>query len=253
MLISWRFECSTSWTPNRCTLMNFAHRVCVICCVSNYAVAGIIPQHGRQNCITSSLGSISTIPSRAVISYVKILEWVELYSTHGVPCLVQSIGIFQGIWQLSNKNPGALWRCTADIFSNIANGEMQRPGIPIAWRSGLVSLVGCTIDCQNCQYGRMLILRIQPLFIGVHLTVDLVTDRVCKAHQFKIVVCLKCEMCLKKLNSLENIPVVWCSKYRQMICNPPIIAVLKSNLREKLSQSICRLKWFDFEVDQSMP
>ena len=87
----------------------------------------------------------------------------------------------------------------------------------------------------------------------MHLTVYSVAFRVCEAHWFKIEVRLKWEMCQKELNTLEKIPVLKWSEDWQMVFNPTIIAEQKIDFREELSQIICRLKGFDYEVVQSMP
>jgi len=78
----------------------------------------------------------------------------------------------------------------------------------VAQKIGQGSLVGFTYDCHNCRCGRKLILCIPPPITRVHLAVDSTTLRVSQAHRFQIGVRLKWETCQKKLDSLENIPVV---------------------------------------------
>jgi len=120
----------------------------------------------------------------------------------------------QCFWHLSEDMGSArqesrralVWR-TADIFSNITNREIQRPGMLIARKIAQVSLVGCTDDWHNRRSGRELILCISPPIARVHLAVDSTTLRVSEAHRFKIEVHLKWEMCQQELYTFENIPV----------------------------------------------
>jgi len=97
-----------------------------------------------------------------------------------MPC--QYFGTFRRTGDQPNKNPGALFRCTADIFSNITNREIQRPGMLVARKIGQVGLVGCTNDWDNRRSSRKLILRIPPPVTGVHLAVYLATLPVCEAQ-----------------------------------------------------------------------
>ena len=124
-----------------------------------------------------------------------------------MPCFVNVLGTLWGTWDQPDKNPGALFWCAVDNFSNIANCEIQRPGMLIARKIGQVSLVGSTNDGHNCCSARKLILCIPPPIARVHLAVDSTTLSVSEAHRFKIEVRLKWEMCQKKLHTFENIPV----------------------------------------------
>ena len=176
--------------------------------MSNHDLFRIIPDPGSQKRITLSLESICTIPFQAGASDVKMPQLRQHCSNRGMPCLVNVFGTFRGTWDQPDKNPGALFWRTADIFSNIANREIQRPGMLIARKIGQVSLVGCTNDGHNRCSGRKLILCIPPPIARVHLAVDSTTLRVSEAHRFKIEVRLKWEMCQKELDTFENIPVV---------------------------------------------
>jgi len=208
MLISWGFEYSTSWTPHWCTFRNCTHRPRAIWDVNKHNVFWIIPDPGRQKKITSSLESISKIPFQVGTRYGNILECGQDFSNRGNPCLVFITGTFQGTWNHPNENPDALLRCTVDIILHITNGKMQRPGILIAWRIGHLSLIGCPNECHNRWSGRTLILHIPPPFTGVHLSVYLATSWVCEEHWYRIDVRLKRDMCWKKLNLFETVPVV---------------------------------------------
>jgi len=125
-----------------------------------------------------------------------------------MPSLVNVFGTFRGTWDQPDNDPAALLRCTADIFSNITNCEMQRPGMLIARKIGQVSLVGCTNEGHNRCCSRKLIWCIPPPIARVHLAVDSATLRVSEAHRSKIEVRLKWEMCQKELDTFENIPVL---------------------------------------------
>jgi hypothetical protein len=124
-----------------------------------------------------------------------------------MPCLVNVLGKFQGTWDQPDKNPGALFRCKADILLNISNCEIQRPGMLMARKIDQVSLVGSTNDGHNCCSARKLISGIPPPIARVQLAVDSTTLRVSQAHRFKIEVRLKWEMCQQELDTFENIPV----------------------------------------------
>jgi hypothetical protein len=95
----------------------------------------------------------------------------------------------------------------ADIFSHIANCEIQQPCMLIARKISQVSLVGCTNDWHNRRSGRTLNLCMPPPIAGVHLAVESTTLRVSKVHWFKTEVRLKWEMCQKELDTFEKIPV----------------------------------------------
>jgi len=128
-------------------------------------------------------------------------------SNRGMPCLINVFGTFRGTWDQPDTNPGALLCRTADIILNFTNCEIQWPGMLIARKIGQVSLVRCTNDWHNRRSGRKLILCIPLPIARVHLAVDLTTLTVSEAHQFKIVVHLKWEMCPKELDIFENITV----------------------------------------------
>jgi len=125
-----------------------------------------------------------------------------------MPCFVNVFGTIRGTGDQPDKNLGALFRCPANIFLNIANGEIQRPGMLIAQKNGQLSLVGCTYDWHNCRSGRKLILCIPPPIAHVHLAVDSTPVKVSEGHRFEIEVRLKWEMYQKELDTFENIPVV---------------------------------------------
>jgi len=185
--------------------------------------------------ITFSLESIISIQFEARASDVKIPEWGQHCSNRGMPCLVSINGTFRRTGYQPNKNPGTLFRCTADIFSNITDCEIQRPGILVARKIDQVGHVGCTNDWHNRRSSRKLILHSPPPIACDRLAVYYVTFRVCKAHRFKIEVRLKWEMCQKELYTFENIPVVECSEDVRMIFNPTIIAKPEIESREELS------------------
>ena len=124
-----------------------------------------------------------------------------------MPCVVNVFGTFWGMWDQPDENPGALFWCTADIFSNITDREIQRPGMLIARKIGQVSRVGCTYDWHDHRSSRTLIWCIPPAIARVHLAVDSTTVRVREAHRFKIEVCLKWEICQTELDTFANISV----------------------------------------------
>ena len=168
----------------------------------------MIPDPGRQKRITWSLGSINTILFRAGTSNDKIPQWGHHSFNRGMPWLISIFGTFQGTWDQPNENTGALLRCLPDMSSNIDNCEIQWPGRWNGRRIGQVSYVGCTNDWHKRHPGRKPSLRIPPPITHFRLAVYLATVRVCKAHRFKIVVCLKWEMGPHDLYTLENIPIV---------------------------------------------
>jgi len=167
----------------------------------------IIHHPGSQRKVTLSLESICTIPFQAGVSVVKMPQLRQHSFNRGMPCLVNVFGTFRGTWDQPDKNPGTLFQCMADIFSNITNCEIQRPGMLISRKIGQVSLVGCTNDWHHRRSGRMLILCIPPPISRVHLAVDSMTLRVSEAHWFRIEVRLIWEMCQKELDTFENIPL----------------------------------------------
>jgi hypothetical protein len=67
------------------------------------------------------------------------------------------------------KNPGALFKCLADNFSNITNCEIQWPGMLFVRKIVKVGLLGCTDDLHNCRSSRKLILCITPPIACVNL------------------------------------------------------------------------------------
>ena len=205
MLISWVIKLSKNWIPHRCTFRNFTHWARAIWDLSNHDLFRIIPDPGSQKWITLSLESITTVPFQARASDVKISQWGQHCSNCGMLCLISIFGIFRRTGDQSNKNAGALFRCTADIFSNITDCDIQQPAMLVAGKIGQVGLVGCTNDWHNGYSSRKLI---PPPIACVHFTVYSATFWVCKAHRFKIEVCLKWEICPKELYTFENIPVV---------------------------------------------
>jgi len=208
MLISWDIKWSKSWMPHRRSIRNFRHWAWAIWDLSNHDLFWIIPDPGSQKRITLSLEFISTVPFRTRASNVWIPRCGQHCSNRGRLCLVSIFGIFPINEDQPNKNPGAWFRCTADIFSNSTNREIQWPGMLVAREICTVGLVGCTNDWHNCRSSRKLILRITPPILCIHLAVYLVTYRVCKAYGFKIEVHLKWEMCTNNLHPFESIPVV---------------------------------------------
>jgi hypothetical protein len=251
MLISRFIECSTSLMPHRRTFMNFTDRALAIWDLSINDMLWIIRDPGSQKMITLCLECIYTIPFQAGSSDVKIPKWGQHCSNRGMTCLISISGTFQEKWNQPKETPCRLCRGPPDIFSNITNREIQRPDILITWSIGQVSLVGCKNDWCNRPSCRKLILCIPPSGTGVYLAVYSATFRIFVGHQFKIEMCLKWVMCQKELNTFENISVIYCSEDMRMIFNPTNIAEPKIDFREELSQSICRLKWFDIEVVQS--
>jgi hypothetical protein len=156
-----------------------------------------------------------------------------------MPGFVNVLDTLRGTWAQPDKNPGALFRCTADIVLNITNCEIQRPGMLIVRTICQVSLVGCTYDCHNRHSGKKLYLCISPTFTSVHLAVHSTTLGVSEAYRFKIEVRLKWEMCQKELDTVEYIPVVYCSEDESVIFNPTIIARPKIEFREEHLKGIC--------------
>ena len=154
-----------------------------------------ISNPGRQQRVTLSLESISTIPFQARASNVEMPKLRQHSSNHGMPGFVNVFGTFQGTWDQADKNPDVLLRCKADIFSNITYREIQWPGMLMAPKISQVSLVRCPNDWHHSHSGLTLIWGGPPPIARVRLNVDLTTLRVCKAHQFEIEVCLKMKMC----------------------------------------------------------
>ena len=194
--------------PHRCTFGNFTHRACAIGDLSNHDLSWIIPDPGSQQRVTLLLKSICTIPVQARASNVKMPELRQHSFNHGIPGFVIVLDTFWGSLDQPENNPGGLFRCEADIFSNITNCEIQRPGMLITRKIGQLRLVGCTYDWHNCRSCMKLIACIAPPIASVHLIVDSTTLRVRKTHWFKIEVRLKWEMGQTELYTFENIPVV---------------------------------------------
>jgi hypothetical protein len=193
--------------PHQHTVRNFIHLALAIRDLSNRDLFQIIPNPGSQMRVSLLLESICTIPFQAGASDVKIPQ-LRLHSSNcGMPCLINIFGTFPGTWDHPDKNPGAHFCCTATIFSNIADRDIQRPGMLNVQKIGRVSLVKCTYDCHDCRSGWKWILCIPPAITYGHLAVDSTTLRVSKAYQFKIEVCLRWEMCQKEFDTFENIPV----------------------------------------------
>ena len=191
ILIWWVIKWSKCWMPHRRTFGNFTHQAWAICDLSNHDLFRIIPDPGSQKRITLSLQSISTIPFEARASDVKIPGCGQHCSNRGMPCLVCIFGTFQCTGDQPNKNPGALFRCTADIFWNITDREIQPPGMLVAWMICQVGLVRCTNDSHNDHFGRKMMLRIPLPIAHVHLAIYFAPFWVHKAHQFTIEVSLK--------------------------------------------------------------
>jgi hypothetical protein len=125
-----------------------------------------------------------------------------------MPGFVNVLGTLWGSWDPADENPHALFGSTIDIFSNITNCEIQRPGMLIARKICQVSLVRCTYDWHIRRSCSKLILCIPPPIAGVDLAVNSMTLGVSEAHQIKLEVRLKWEMCQKELDTFENIPEV---------------------------------------------
>ena len=136
--------------------------------------------------ITLSLESIGTISFQARASEVNNPEWGQHCSNCRMPCLVSIFGTFWKSGHQPNNNPGVLFRCTADIFSNISDPDIQWPGMLIARKISQVGPVGCTNDWHNSRSSRKMILCIPPQIACVHLAVYSATFRVWKAHRLKI-------------------------------------------------------------------
>jgi len=169
MLIFWVIKRSKSGTTHRHTFRNFTHPVWSICDLSDHELFWIIRNPGRQKRITLSVDSISTIPWKASTSYVKIWERGQHYSNLWMPCIISIFARFQATWYQPNETPGALFRCPANIFSNVTNCEIPLPAMIIAETVCQVSNVGCTNDWYNCPSCRNLIVCIAPPIACVHL------------------------------------------------------------------------------------
>jgi len=155
-----------------------------------------------------SLEYISTVPFQTKVSDVKIPEWGQHRSNRGMACPVSIVGICLRTQDQTKKNPGADFRCTADIFLTISEREIPRPGMLVARNVDQVGLVGCTNVWHTRRSRRKVILGIPTTITGVHLPVYSATFRVCNVHQFEIAVLLKWEICEKELDTFKIILVV---------------------------------------------
>jgi len=158
MLMSSVIEWTKSWIPHWHTSRNFTHSTWAIFNMSNHDLFWIVPDPGRQQRITLSLESTSTIPCQARTSYVKILKWEQHSSNCGMPCQVSIFGTFQRTADQANQNQGLQCRCVVDIFLNSSNWEIHQAGMWITWIIDHVSLVGCTCIWHNYHSGTKLIL-----------------------------------------------------------------------------------------------
>jgi len=143
---------------------------------AGYIVAGIVQQN-----LISSRGCMPKLRHAS--------------SNRRMPCLVYAFEPLQWTWDQADKNPGVCFRCLADIFLNITYHEIQQPGMLIARKISQVSIVLCTNDWHNHRFSRKLILGIPQPIVRIHLAVDSMNLRVSEAHRFKILVCLKSQLC----------------------------------------------------------
>jgi len=132
----------------------------VICDFSNHGFIRIIPDPASTQRIMVSLESIHTVPLQVGAIYVKIFEWGQYGYNCRSPCLFGVFTTFWGMGDQQNENPDALFKCAADIFSNITSCEIQRPLTRIARKIGQVSIVECTNPWHNHHSGRESILHI---------------------------------------------------------------------------------------------
>jgi hypothetical protein len=108
-----------------------------------------------------------------------------------MPCCAYVSSTFRGTIDQANENPGACFRCTAEIFLNITYREILWPGLLISRQIYQVSILGYTNDWHNRRSWRKLIMCIPPPIACVHLAAVSTTLRVRKAHLFKIEVRMK--------------------------------------------------------------
>jgi len=146
VLISSVIKWSKSWMPHCRIFKTFTHRVWAIWDLSNHALFRMIPDPGSQKRITLSLESNSTVSFQARASNFKIPKWGQHCSNRGMPCLVSIFDTFRRTGDQPIKHPGALFRCTVDIFSNITDRKIQRQGMLVTRKIGQVGHVGCTND-----------------------------------------------------------------------------------------------------------
>jgi len=180
MMISWIIKWSKCWMPHQRTVGNFTHLAWAIWDLTNHEWFWIIRDPGSQKRLRFSLESLSTIPFQARASDVEILGWGQHCSNRRMQCLIRIFGTFWGTRYHPNKNPGALMRRVADIFSNTTNHDIQPPGMLVTWKISQVGLVRCTNDWQNCHSSRKLVLHIPPPSAWVHLAVYTATLRFSK-------------------------------------------------------------------------
>jgi len=208
LMVSWVIEWSKSWMPHRRPIRDFAHHAWAIWELCNHDVFWIIPNPVSLQRVILSRESIWTIPFQTRASDVKIRKLRQHSSNRGMPCFVNVFGTFRVTGDQPEKNPGALFRCAADILLNINNCEIRWPGMLIDWEIGQVSLVGCTYDWHNHHSGRKLILCIPLPIARIEFAVDSTALIVSEVHRCIIQVHLKWEMLQNKLGTFENIPVV---------------------------------------------
>jgi hypothetical protein len=186
MLISWVIRWVKSWMPHQSSFRNLSHRAWALWDLSNHDAFWIIPYPDSQKRITVSLQSISTIPFKVKDGLCQDsaigTAWIHLQNA--MHC--RYICTFQGIWNLPNEHPGTAFMCTADMFLNISNREIQRTGMFISSNISQVHLVICTNDLHNRHLGRKLSLRIPPTVTCILLGVYSAILWVREAHWFTI-------------------------------------------------------------------
>jgi hypothetical protein len=158
--------------------------------------------------ITISGASISTIPFQAGTSCANIAVWGQHSSTCRLPFLISIFHTICRILNQPNANTGVLFRYPLDRFLTIANCEINQPGMLMAQKIGQVSCFGCTNTWPNELPSWKLILRILPPITFIHIAINSMTFRACKAHWVPIEVHLTWEMYPKELYTFENIAVV---------------------------------------------
>jgi len=124
MLVSWVIKWSKSWMPVRRTLRNFTHRAWAIWDLSNHDLFRIIPNPGSLQRVTLSLESICAIPFQAGASDVKMPQLRQHSSNRRMPGFVNVLDTLRGTWNQPDRNPGAVFGCAADSFSNITYCEI---------------------------------------------------------------------------------------------------------------------------------
>jgi len=208
LLISWVIELLRTGMPHWRTIRIDIYQAWAIWDWSNHAMISIICDPCLRKRLTLSVESISTMPFHAATSYVKIQESGQRSSNHRMPCLVSIFAIFQETEDWPNENPAVLFMCLVDIFLNIANSEIQWPDLLLTGKIDQVTLAGCLDDWHNRRLGRNSTLHIPPPITHFHVTVYSAISRMCKVHQFNIMVHLKRKMCQKEPETFENVPVV---------------------------------------------